>query len=154
MSLHKLNERPDIKENKALALKYIQFENLLSALQKHDLTDKVIGSINSEVDSMNVFSGAEKGLKKQVRKAQYNIVKLVEKDLKLVTKNHYRKLWMALGMATFGVPFGVAFAAGIGNMAFIAIGLPIGMVIGIGIGTGMDKKALAEGRQIDVELKY
>jgi hypothetical protein len=39
-------------------------------------------------------------------------------------------------------------------MAFIAIGLPIGMVIGIGIGTGMDKKALAEGRQIDVELKY
>jgi len=36
----------------------------------------------------------------------------------------------------------------------ILIGLAIGMAIGMAIGTGMDKKALEEGRQIDLEIKY
>jgi hypothetical protein len=39
-------------------------------------------------------------------------------------------------------------------MAFLGVGLPIGMAIGLAVGTGMDKKALAEGRQIDIEIKY
>jgi hypothetical protein len=82
------------------------------------------------------------------------IFKLVEKELKLVTKNHYRRLWMVLGMTIFGVLLGVAFGASLGNMAFLGLGLPIGMAIGIGVGTVMDKKAATEGRQLDVDLKY
>ena len=38
-------------------------------------------------------------------------------------------------------------------MAFLAIGIPLGMAIGIGLGTGMDKKALEEGRQLDIEIR-
>ena len=66
---------------------------------------------------------------------------MIEKELKLVTKHHYRTTWLAVGMAAFGIPFGVAFGASLGNMAFLGIGIPIGMVVGMAIGSNMDKKA-------------
>ncbi|MBT8222071.1 MAG: hypothetical protein KJN96_02760 [Eudoraea sp.] len=59
---------------------------------------------------------------------------------------------MALGMAVFGVPMGVAFGAALDNMAFLGIGIPIGMAIGIAIGTAMDEQAKKEGRQLDIDL--
>ena len=31
--------------------------------------------------------------------------------------------------------------------------MPLGMAIGIAIGAGMDKKALEEGRQLDIEIR-
>jgi len=36
----------------------------------------------------------------------------------------------------------------------MAIGLPIGLGFGAALGSSMDKKAMEEGRQIDVELKF
>lgn len=81
------------------------------------------------------------------------MVNTLEKEVKLVPKNHYRNRWLALGMAAFGLPMGVVFGISLGNMAFLAIGLPIGMAIGIAVGTGLDKKASEEGRQLDVEIK-
>ena len=80
-------------------------------------------------------------------------MKQLEKELKWVTKNHYRTMWMMLGMTTFGLPLGVAFGAALGNMAFLGIGLPIGMAIGIGVGISMDQKAANEGRQLELEIK-
>ena len=71
-----------------------------------------------------------------------------------MTKNHYRNTWLALGMAAFGIPLGVAFGTSSGNMGLIGIGLPIGMVIGMAVGSGMDKKAVESGRQLDLEIKY
>lgn len=53
-------------------------------------------------------------------------------------------------MSAFGIPLGVAYVSIIGNMAFLSIGLPIGMVLGMAVGAGMDKKALKEGRQLDI----
>ena len=78
---------------------------------------------------------------------------MIEKEEKLVPKNAYRTRWMAIGMSVFGVPIGMAFGASLGNMAFLAIGIPLGMAIGIAIGAGMDKKALEEGRQLDIEIR-
>ena len=68
-------------------------------------------------------------------------------------KKHYRNTWLAVGMAAFGIPLGLAFGATLGNMAFLGIGLPIGMVFGMSVGTNMDKKAFEEGRQLDLEIK-
>ncbi len=83
---------------------------------------------------------------------------MIEKELKLVTKNHYRNTWLALGMAAFGIPLGVAFGTSLGNIAFIGIGLPNGLpnglAVGIAVGTGMDKKAFEEGKQMDLEIKH
>ena len=83
---------------------------------------------------------------------EFRILKLIEKEQKLVPKNIYRNRWLAIGMSAFGIPFRVAFGISLGNMAFLAIGLPLGMAIGIAIGAGMDKKAFEEGRQLDLEI--
>jgi hypothetical protein len=77
----------------------------------------------------------------------------LEKELKVVPKNYYRTLWMALGMSAFGLPIGTAIGLFLGNIGLLAVGLPIGMGIGAVVGTNMDKKALAEGRTMDIEIK-
>lgn len=62
-------------------------------------------------------------------------------------------MWLAVGMAAIGIPFGVVFGISLDNMSFLGIGIPIGMGIGIAIGTAMDKKARDEGRQLDLEVE-
>ena len=57
-------------------------------------------------------------------------------------------------MTAFGLPIGVVFGLLMKNMGLMAIGLPIGLGVGAAVGSSMDKKALQEGRQIDVEMKF
>lgn len=154
MEIKELITRPDISPNKNLPMAYNQFNQLLVELRKKELPDGLISSINTEVEQINVVQDSEKELRKQLRKTQTTVLKLIEKELKLVTRNHYRKVWLAIGMTALGVPLGVVFGSSLGNMAYFGIGLPIGLSIGITIGTNMDKKALAEGRQLDLEIKY
>lgn len=153
MEIKELKNRPDIDQHKKLFASYSQFEKLLKELGRKDLTNETVKSINDGIARVNSITGSEKELRKQINNTQSHIIKLLEKGHKLVTKNHYRNTWLALGMAVFGIPLGIAFGAGIGNMAFLGIGLPIGMAIGIAVGTAMDKKAFEEGRQIDLEIK-
>lgn len=154
MNFKELNQRTGIKENDKLVGAYIQFEKLIGELTSKNLTNDIVNSINQDIEELNTISDSAKELKTQIKRKQSRIVKLIEKELKLVVKNHYRNTWLAVGMSAFGIPLGVAFGASLGNMAFLGIGLPIGMAIGIAVGTGMDKKAYEEDRQLDIELKY
>jgi len=153
MEIKELKKRSSIAENKKLMSVFTQFNELLKKLKTKELSDPLIMSINTNIDQINFISDSEKEWGKQIRKSQASILQLLEKELKLVTKNHYRNTWLALGMATFGIPIGVIFGAILGNMGLMGIGLPIGMAIGIAVGTKMDKKAFEEGRQIDLEIK-
>ncbi len=153
MEIKELKKRPNIDQNKKLISAYAQFDKLLTELNKKELPEEIINSINNGIDQLNSVSKSEKELRKQIRKTQSSILKLIEKVLKLVTKNHYRNTWTAIGMAGFGIPIGVAFGTSLGNMGLLGIGLPIGMVIGMAVGSGMDKKAFEEGRQLDLEIK-
>lgn len=123
-------------------------------MKKKELPEPIVTKINKGVDQINALSESEPKLTKQIKKTQASIIKLIEKELKLVPKNHYRNTWLAVGMAAFGLPVGVAVGASLGNMAFLGVGLPIGMAIGMAVGSGMDKKAFKEGRQLDMESKY
>ena len=154
MKIKELKKRSSIDQNKKLINAYTQFNKLLTELKTKELSDEIIISINNGIDQINLVSDSEKELRKQIRKTQSSIIKLIEKELKLVTKNHYRNTWLAVGMAAFGVPLGVAFGTSLGNMGLLGIGLPIGMVIGMAVGSGMDKKAFEDGRQLDFEIKY
>jgi hypothetical protein len=154
MEIKELNKRPSIDQNKKLISAYAQFDKLLTELKKKELPKEIVKHINNGIDQINSFSEPKKELRKQIRKTQSGILKLIEKELKLVTKNHYRNTWLAVGMAAFGIPLGVAFGTSIGNMGLLGIGLPIGMVIGMALGSDMDKKAVESGRQLDLEIKY
>lgn len=153
MEIKPLSQRTAIKDNPKLEVAYTQLSNLLDELNNRTLSGETIQAINTEINELNAISDDDKKLKAQIKKKQCNIVKVLETKQKIVAKNHYRNLWLAIGMSAFGLPLGVAFGASLGNMAFLAIGLPIGMAIGIAVGTGMDKKARDEGRQLDLELK-
>jgi len=154
MDIKELNNRPSINEHGKLYASFTQLNKLLMELRARELPPETVKSINSEIDQVNSVSESDKALSKQIRVAQSHIIKLIEKKHNLVTKNHYRNTWLAVGMAAFGIPLGVAFGVSLGSMAFLGLGLPIGMAIGIAVGTEMDKKALEEERQIDLELNH
>jgi hypothetical protein len=154
MEIIPLNPRPEIEQNEKLIKNYIQFENLLNELKTRQLPDEIIAHINNEISLINTTSASENDLAKQISKSQSGILKLIEKELKLVPKNHYRNLWLPLGMSTFGLPLGVAFGLSLDNMAFLGIGLPIGMAVGVALGTALDNKAEKNGTQLNMEIKH
>lgn len=154
MEIVKLTKHQDISGNDRLSKQFHDLERLLAALQLRELPASVIQAVNEAISSVNSFSGSEKELSKQIAKAQNGILRLIGKELKVVPKNYYRNLWMALGMSAFGLPIGLVFGLMIGNIAFLGIGLPIGLVIGLALGTALDKKAFESGKQLDLELNY
>ncbi|RYD53670.1 MAG: hypothetical protein EOP52_04420 [Sphingobacteriales bacterium] len=112
-----------------------------------------MAQLNQELLRVDQESDASPKLKRVIYSRQTQILRLVEKKLKIVPKNYYRTLWMVLGMSVFGLPFGVLYGLLVKNTAMLGIGLPIGMGIGVAVGASMDKKALKEGRQLDIEIK-
>jgi hypothetical protein len=152
--MKKLVERQNITANLKASNAYQQLDKLLNALEIMALPNETVILINQEIEQLNSTSDIDKYFVRATKEKENRILKLVEKNHKIVPKNYYRKLWMVLGMSAFGLPIGVAFGISIGNLGLLGLGLPIGMAIGIGVGTSMDKKALNEGRQLDFEVKY
>jgi len=132
---------------------YIQFEKLISELNKRDLPNLLVDTLNPEIEEINAAILAEKRWKNVIKKKQFKILRQLEKELKIVPINYYRNLWIAIGVGGIGIPIGFLIGTGLGSMAFLGLGMPIGLGIGITIGMKMDKKAKAEGRQLAVELK-
>lgn len=152
MKVSELKIKTD-KTHKRVNRKIQEFEKLISELNKRELPEDVVIQLNTEIELLNAIDTESKKLKTHLRKSMQKIIKILEKSLNLVVKNHYQMRWMVLGLAVFGVPFGVIFGNATGNMGLLGIGIPIGMIVGMAIGAGLDKKALSEGRQLDVEIK-
>jgi hypothetical protein len=153
MNIKELKNREDISNDFKMNRMYSQFSALLNELKKKELSQDIYNLINESVDILNLSTLNGSQLSKILKQKQTAILKQVEKEHKIVPINHYRNLWMVLGMSAFGVPIGVAFGLSIGNIGLLAIGLPIGMGIGIAVGMSMDKKAMNEGRQLNIVIK-
>lgn len=151
MEIIELNKKGNSYQK--LSNNMVDFERLIAELTKRDLPDEIISAINNNLQEFNSFSGSDKMVLKQLKKVRRKILVLLEKKLKLVTKNHYRNLWLAVGMIVFGIPIGTAIGTSIGNMAFTGIGMVIGMIVGITVGTAKDKEAFEKGNQINLEFK-
>lgn len=154
MKINDLQTKPIFSQDKKLSEKIESFQKLINEINKKDISKEIASSINIGIEEVNNFSGSARETLALLRKKQAAIIKMLEKELKLVPINHYRNLWLALGMSAFGLPIGVAFGMSMGNLGLLGIGLPIGMGIGVAVGTSMDKKAKANGKQLEVELKY
>jgi zinc transporter ZupT len=154
MQIKNLNKRTNFDLNSRLSKKYVQFQNLIDELRNRNLNDDIISIINDNVDLINSSLDSDNKFAKRLKNAQSKILKSIEKQHKLVTKNYYRNIWFALGIGAFGVPIGVTVGVITGNMAFIGIGIPIGFGIGLSIGTMMDQKIKEKGKQLDLEIKY
>lgn len=143
----------NIKPGSRLDKKNKTFFQLLSELRKKEIPEHLIAIINEEVNKINAIGDDDAKRVKAIRRGQTKIIQLMDKELKIVPKNHFMLLWMAIGMSVFGIPVGVGMGMVLDNMGMIAIGLPIGLSMGLAIGAGMDNKAKAEGRQLDVKIE-
>ena len=154
MTIIELKERPNICSNTKLTNIYSQLGELLTELNKKELSQSTVETINQDIEELNASLLIEDKLRKLVKQKQTKILKQLEKEFKIVPKNYYRTLWLAVGMSAFGVPIGVIFGLSVGNMGLLGIGLPIGMVIGMAVGAKLDQNALQAGKQLNLEIKY
>lgn len=150
MKLEKLKAQPKFEKDRHRQ-KYLRLQELLELLVKFELKDELCGKLNAEIQKINSAEDKHSKLK-QLRKSQNKILSSLEKDAKIVTKHHYRNMWLALGLAVFGVPIGIVLSNVLDNTGLMGIGFPFGMFIGVVLGNYMDKKAKAEGRQIDIVM--
>lgn len=154
MEIRQLNLNPEQINNDKVKNLYDQMQQLIEKLNIKKLPSETVQFINQQIEDINSTTLTDSQLYKFLKKIQTAIIKKLEADHKIVPKNYYRNLWTAVGMSAFGLPLGVVFGLSMGNIGLMALGLPIGLAVGVGVGTSMDKKALAEGRQIDMELKF
>jgi len=153
MTLSDLNEVKDTSKSEKLSKIYIQFQNILGELKKRELPDETIGFINKDIAEINTTPYIDKDLVKLLRKKLTKIIRILEKELKIVPKGYYKVLWSSKGICIFGLPVGIIFGLIIMNNAgYLPIGFPFGMLVGRILGSSMDKKAFEEGRQLDVNI--
>ena len=146
--------KPEWEQDKKLSERYQLFNQLTRELEQKEVPEKIIAEINEWIEQQNNMEGDSRILLKSYGALQKRTVKLLEKELQLVTLHHYRTLWTLLGMSTLGIPLGLVYANIIDNMAMMSIGIPIGMGIGAYMGSQKDKKAFENGKQLNVQLKY
>jgi len=145
-------DRDRFAQGTRITKRYLGFQKLIGELRKRALPEESVKKLNEQIAILNACSETDKAFSKTLRKCQNAILEQLEKELKLVPKNHYRTRWTGLGMTVFGVPIGIALSAGINNYAMLGAGIGIGLGIGLAIGTDMDRKAGNEGRQLDIIL--
>ena len=151
MDIIELKERADITENIKLSRIDIQYRELIKELRKKELPNTIIELVNQDIEDLNSTPLTSNEFGKSVKQKQVKIIKLLEKELKIVPKNHYRKLWGGLWSSLFAIPFGIGVALDLSlvYLCLIGIGFPVGAVIGVLWGSRMDTKASKEGRQLD-----
>ena len=143
MRLPTLPENADERTRK----RYESLNKLITALEEYDLQQESEAFIQQELSEMEPSSPA---FSKQLRNSRARIVNHLAKEEDIIPPGYHRGMWIGVGMGAFGVPIGVALGSALENMGLIGIGIPFGLVIGIAIGSGLDKKAKAEGRVLNL----
>lgn len=151
--IQQLNATALTEESKKLKKRFGLFNQLIEEINKKDIPKESLHLISEMIKELQSNPKSAKLYAINIRRTQTKILRMLQKEHKIVPKNQFRNMWMAIGMSAFGVPMGVAFGASLQNMAFIGIGIPVGMIIGMAIGAGMDKKAEQEGRQLNIQIE-
>jgi hypothetical protein len=141
-----LTAPPQGVDEKGLA-RHDRLQRLLVTLSTYELSEDTTRYITAQ---LNLIGNQPTLYSKEIAGCFQKIVNRIAFKEKLVLPKHYLNLWIGVGMGAFGVPIGVAFSAAIENMAFIGAGLPVGIALGAAIGAGLDNKAKAEGRVLNL----
>ena len=152
MKLQDLQMRALSGKKKSLNKEYQLLEELIAELQARELPPEVVVNMNIEISRLNVVANDHGKLYFYVKLVKKKLLKTLVKELELVPKNYYRNFWLAIGMSVIGIPFGAIFSMLWDNYSYISYGMLIGMVLGLAIGTELDKKALENNRQLDLEI--
>lgn len=127
--------------SKRISRRVLDAATLLTALEHRSVPAAELDVFLDEIRNAII-----EGRPKRVGIIYQNLLSHLVKKHGLVRPNHYRDQWMAIGISLFGIPLGVGIGAALGNMAYLAIGLPFGLSIGTVVGMNKDNKARAEDR--------
>lgn len=152
--LKNIDSKKITDKNRKLKEAYLNTKMLIDELSSRKLDSNVVAEINKQTEAINDFSENSKKLRKQIQKSRRNILGILRTRLKIVPKNYYRNVWMAIGLAVFGIPIGVGLGLALNNMAFIGTGIAIGLPFGLAVGAILDKKSREEGRQLNFEERF
>ena len=123
---------------------YENFLQIITGLEKKNLSESEIQSIEKELDRLNLKSNPE-NRKKFFKKALTKFEKYIKDTFSLTLRGYYTKLSSVLG-GGYGILFGVVFLSSWDRSLGISIGLIFGYTIGMLIGRSMDAKVINEGR--------
>jgi hypothetical protein len=151
MKIIDLNNEQNNNRSSKIVKHYSQLEKLIFDLNERGIPGEIIQVINDEINLINSYKGTKKDFLSQVKKSKSNILKLIEKELKLVPKFHYQNLWMAYGMMAGLMISLVLKQFGLDN-TWNSVGmlLPMGMLFGIVVGKKRDEKAKNDEQQLNI----
>jgi len=148
--LNSLRKPSFLDQSDRLLKSFEKTQALIEDLNQRELPLETKEAIQTAIEQVNNAPEKLKDYRKSLRKAYSTIVRRVQKDMGLSTKGYHLALWMSMGMAVFGVPFGIMFGAALDNMGLMSLGIPIGMGIGVAIGASLDEKAAKAGKQLSI----
>lgn len=125
---------------------YQEFIQIITGLEKRNLSETEINLIETELDALDLNSTANSNIK-YYKKALRHFQKYLKDTFSLTTKGHYTNMGIGLGLA-FGVLFGIVFLSSLERSLGISLGISLGMIIGLIIGLQMDAQAKASGNLI------
>lgn len=132
------------KTSKKAELKvYQEFIQIITKLEKKDLTENEIQAIETELDRLNLRSKPE-NRKKYFKKTLDDFKTYLKDTFSLTTEGYYTTLYGGLGLV-FGLLFGVAILSNFERSLGISLGLIGGMVVGSIMGRSKDAQAKAAG---------
>ena len=121
---------------------YQEFIQVITALEKRNLSETEIRSIEIELDALHIYSAT-----KNFNKALRQFKKYLKDTFSLTPKGYYTSITVGLG-SSFGIVFGIVFLSNFERSLGIALGLIAGMLIGLIIGRTMDSQAKAAGNML------
>lgn len=129
------------KEQKAVD----HFNEIIDALNAKEIDENTVTYIHERMASIQ-----ENFSFNTIKKEESKVLDFVNKQHGYVAQNHYKSLWIALGMSAIGVPIGVGIGLALDQLGFMGIGIAMGLTVGIIIGSTKDKEAKKKGKQLHV----
>ena len=105
----------DRNQDKKLSAAFLKLDALVDALNSRPIPGSLSEEINSRIRAVNSLQGSSQTVIKELNSTYAAILKLIEKELQLVTRHHYRTLWMVVGMSAFGLPIGLVVSMLVNN---------------------------------------
>ncbi|GAA3582186.1 hypothetical protein [Snuella lapsa] len=125
---------------------YEEFIQILTSLEKKNLSEVEIQSIEKVLDNLNLNSTGTNN-KRFLNQALKHFKKYLKDSYSFTYKGYYTNIGFGLG-ASFGVLFGVVLLSDFERSLGISLGVTFGMLIGLIIGQNMDSQAKTLGKML------
>ena len=125
---------------------YRDFIEILTNVEKRNLTESEVESLETELDALELNSTTT-NTKRHFKKALQQFKKYLKETFSLITKGYYTALGITFG-ASIGLLFGVIFLSSPERSFGISLGISVGTLIGIIIASYMESQAKASGNLI------